>query len=95
MTDFIEGKNRKQATLFPERLDDYIAEDNAVRVIDVFIDGIDLSNLGFKIVPEIAGRPAYHPAIMLKLYVYSYLNRVQATRRLERERVVMLNLCGC
>jgi len=85
MTDFIEGENRNQATLFPERLDDYITEDNAVRVIDVFIDGIDLSNLGFKTVPEITGRPAYHPATMLKLYVYGYLNRVQSTRRLERE----------
>jgi transposase len=85
MTDFIEGENRFQATLFPERLDDYIAEDNAVRVIDVFIDGIDLSAMGFKTVPEILGRPAYHPAALLKLYVYGYLNRVQSTRRLERE----------
>lgn len=85
MTDFIEGENRNQATLFPERLDDYITEDNAVRVIDVFIDGMDLSNLGFKTVPAITGRPAYHPASMLKLYVYGYLNRVQSTRRLERE----------
>ena len=85
MTDFIEGENRNQATLFPERLDDYITEDNAVRVIDVFIDGIDLSNLGFKTVPAVTGRPAYHPSTMLKLYVYGYLNRVQSTRRLERE----------
>ena len=85
MTDFIEGKNRFQATLFPEQLDDYIAEDNSVRVIDVFIDGIDLSGMGFKTVPEILGRPAYHPATMLKLYVYGYLNRVLSTRRLERE----------
>ena len=85
MTDFIEGENRFQATLFPERLDDYIAEDNSVRVIDVFIDGIDLSGMGFKTIPEILGRPAYHPATMLKLYVYGYLNRVLSTRRLERE----------
>ncbi len=85
MTDFIEGENRNQATLFPERLDEYITEDNAVRVIDVFIDGINLSSLGFKTVSEITGRPAYHPATMLKLYVYGYLNRVQSTRRLERE----------
>ena len=85
MTDFIEGENRFQATLFPEQLDDYIAEDNSVRVIDVFIDGIDLSGMGFKTVPEILGRPAYHPATMLKLYVYGYLNRVLSTRRLERE----------
>ena len=85
MTDFIEGKNRFQATLFPEQLDDYIAEDNSVRVIDVFIDGIDLPGMRFKTVPEILGRPAYHPATMLKLYVYGYLNRVLSTRRLERE----------
>ena len=85
MTDFIEGDNRSQATLFPERLDDYITEDNAVRVIDVFIDGLDLSGMGFKTVPEMTGRPAYHPATMLKLYVYGYLNRVPSTRRLERE----------
>jgi len=86
MTDFIKGENRNQAILFPERLDDYITEDNAVRVIDVFIDGIDLSKLGFKTVPEITGRPAYNPTTMLKLYVYGYLNRVQSTRRrLERE----------
>ncbi len=85
MTDFIEGENRFQATLFPEQLDDYIAEDNSVRVIDVFIDGIDLSAMGFKTVPGHLGRPAYHPATLLKLYVYGYLNRVQSTRRLERE----------
>lgn len=85
MPDFIEGENRFQATLFPEQLDDYIAEDNSVRVIDVFIDGIDLSGMGFKIIPEVLGRPAYHPATMLKLYVYGYLNRVLSTRRLERE----------
>jgi len=85
MTDFIEGENRFQATLFPEQLDDYITEDNSVRVIDVFIDGIDLSGMGFKTVPENLGRPAYHPATLLKLYVYGYLNRVLSTRRLERE----------
>jgi len=85
MSGFIKGEARTQATLFPERLDDYIAEENAVRVIDVFIDGIDLSGLGFKTVPKVTGRPAYHPATMLKLYVYGYLNRVQSSRRLERE----------
>ena len=85
MSEFIEGEARTQATLFPERLDDYIAEDNSVRVIDVFIDGIDLSGMGFNIVPAATGRPAYHPATMLKLYVYGYLNRVQSTGRLERE----------
>ncbi len=85
MTDFIEGEARTQATLFPERLDDYITEENAVRVIDVFIDSLDLSDLGFKIIPAITGRPAYHPGTMLKLYVYGYLNRIQSSRRLERE----------
>ena len=83
MTDFIEGENRFQATLFPEQLDDYVAEDNPVRVIDVFIDCIDLSGMGFKTVPEETGRPGYHPATMLKLYIYGYLNRVQSSRRLE------------
>jgi transposase len=85
MSGFIEGEDRRQATLFPERLDDYIAEDSAVRVIDVFIDDLDLSGLGFKTEPSDTGRPAYHPATLLKLYVYGYLNRVQSSRRLERE----------
>jgi transposase len=71
--------------LFPERLDDYVAEDSAVRVIDVFIDELDLSGLGFKTQPNDTGRPAYHPATMLKLFVYGYLNRVHSSRRLERE----------
>ena len=73
MTDFIEGEARTQATLFPERLDDYITEENAVRVIDVFIDNLYLSDLGFKAIPAITGRPAYHPGTMLKLYVYVIL----------------------
>ena len=85
MSGFIEGESRTQATLFPESLDDYITEDNAVRVIDVFIDDLDISGLGFKTEPSQTGRPAYHPTTMLKLYVYGYLNRVQSSRRLERE----------
>ncbi len=85
MSEFIVGESRSQATMFPERLDDYIAEDNAIRVVDVFIDGINLSDMGFKTIPAVTGRPAYHPATMLKLYVYGYLNRVQSSRRLERE----------
>ena len=85
MKRFIEGEDRNQATLFPERLDDYIAEESSVRVIDVFIDDLDLSGLGFQIQPKVTGRPAYHPETMLKLYVYGYLNRVQSSRRLERE----------
>jgi transposase len=85
MSGFIEGEDRNQATLFPERLDDYVAEDNPVRVIDVFIDDLDVSGLGFKAEPAETGRPGYHPKTMLKLYVYGYLNRVQSSRRLEVE----------
>ena len=85
MSGFIEGESRSQATLFPERIDDYVAEENAVRVVDVFVDELDLSGLGFKTLPEATGRPAYHPAMMLKLYIYGYLNRIQSSRRLERE----------
>ena len=85
MSGFIEGEDRHQATLFPERLDDYIAEDSAVRVIDVFVDDLDTSGLGFKAEANDTGRPAYHPSTMLKIYVYGYLNRVQSSRRLERE----------
>jgi transposase len=85
MSGFIEGEDRSQATLFPERLDDYVAEDNPVRVIDVFIDDLDVSGLGFKSEAAATGRPGYHPKTMLKLYVYGYLNRVQSSRRLERE----------
>lgn len=85
MSGFIEGENRSQATLFPERLDDYVAEDNPVRVIDVFVDELDLSGLGFKVIAEVTGRPGYHPATLVKLFIYGYLNRVQSSRRLERE----------
>ncbi|MGK0173911.1 MAG: transposase [Ulvibacter sp.] len=85
MSDFIVGDSRTQVTFLPERLEDYVAEENAVRVVDVFIDGLNLSSMGFKVTPELKGRPAYHPATMLKLYVYGYLNRIQSTRRLERE----------
>jgi transposase len=85
MSGFIEGEDRYQATLFPERLDDYIAEDSPVRVIDVFIDELDISGLGFKTVAEVTGRPGYHPRTLLKLYIYGYLNRIQSSRRLERE----------
>jgi transposase len=85
MRGFIEGESREQATLLPDRLDDYVTEENPVRVIDVFVDGLDLCNLGFKTTPAVTGRPAYHPATMLKLYIYGYLNRVQSSRRLERE----------
>ncbi len=85
MSGFIEGEDRTQATLFPERIDDYITEDSPVRVVDVFIDDLDISGLGFRTEPNATGRPSYHPKMMLKLYVYGYLNRVQSSRRLERE----------
>ncbi len=85
MSGFIEGEDRHQATLFPERLDDYVAEESSVRVIDVFIDDLDITGLGFKTQASDTGRPAYHPTTMLKIYVYGYLNRVQSSRRLERE----------
>src|SRR5829696_5565063 len=86
MRRFVSGADRSQATLFPECLDDWIDEDNPVRVIDAFVDALDLGELGFEgVVPEATGRPAYHPALLLKLYIYGYLNRVQSSRRLERE----------
>jgi transposase len=85
MTGFIEGESRAQATLFSERLDDYITESNPVRVIDAFVDELDLGSLSFKTVPEDTGRPPYHPATLLKIYIYGYLNRIQSSRRLERE----------
>lgn len=86
MKRFVEGEDRRQATLLPESLEDYVAEDNPVRVIDVFIDALDLGALGFTgVVPEATGRPAYHPATLLKIYLYGYLNRIQSSRRLERE----------
>jgi transposase len=86
MKRFVEGEDRTQSTLFPERLDEYIADDNPVRVIDVFVDELDLGELGFeRVVLQVTGRPGYHPATLLKIYVYGYLNRIQSSRRLERE----------
>jgi transposase len=86
MKRFVEGSDRGQSTLFPECVADWIGEDNPVRVIEVFVDELDLADLGFGGVnPEVTGRPSYHPAVLLKLYIYGYLNRVQSSRRLERE----------
>lgn len=86
MKRFVEGEDRRQATLLPECLDDYVTQDNPVRVIEVFIDELDLGAMGFAgVVPEATGRPAYHPATLLKIYLYGYLNRIQSSRRLERE----------
>ncbi len=88
MKRFIEGVDRSQRTMFPDQLDDWIGEDNAVRVVDVFVDELDLGGLGFgRVQPRSTGRPSYHPSVLLKLYIYGYLNRVQSSRRLEREAV--------
>ena len=86
MKRFIAGEDRSQITLLPECLDDYITEDNPIRVIEVFVDEMDLGALGFAgIDPAATGRPAYHPSVLLKPYLYGYLNRIQSSRRLERE----------
>src|SRR6201997_4482598 len=83
---FVEGQDRAQLMLLPECLDDFVGEDNPVRVVDAFIEELDLAVLGFAgVVPEATGRPSYHPATLLKIYLYGYLNRVQSSRRLERE----------
>jgi transposase len=86
MKRFVEGEARQQVVLLPPCLDDYVTENNPVRVIEAFVDELDLATLGFDgVVPEATGRPAYHPSSLLKLYLYGYLNRVQSSRRLERE----------
>ena len=86
MKRFVEGEDRAAGVLLPEFLDDYVTEDNPVRVVDVFIDELDLGALGFSgVAPAVTGRPAYHPATLLKIYLYGYLNRIQSSRRLERE----------
>jgi len=83
MKRFIEGTDRGQSTLFPAYLEDWIDEDNPVRVIDVFVGELDLSELEFSgVEPEVTGRPSYHPSVLLKLYIYGYLNRVQSSRGL-------------
>jgi len=86
MKRFIEGENRYQSTLFPESLEDYIAEDNSIRIVDAFVDRLDLKGLGFESAePSETGRPGYQPGVMLKIYIYGYLNRIHSSRRLERE----------
>lgn len=84
MKRFIEGEDRRQATLLPDCLEDYISDDNPVRVIKAFIDELDLRALGFEgVAPAATGRPGYHPAALLKIYLYGYLNRIPSSRRLE------------
>jgi transposase len=86
MGRFVEGTDRSQLTLLPECLEDWVSEDNAVHVIDAFVDALDLHGMGFeRVVAKETGRPSYHPAVLLKLYIYGYLNRAQSSRRLERE----------
>jgi len=86
MKRFIEGECRTQTTLLPESLDDFVSDTNPVRVVDVFVDELDLFKLGFgRVEPAVTGRPAYHPSVLLKLYIYGYLNRIQSSRRLEKE----------
>src|ERR671924_2026709 len=86
MKRFVEGMDRGQSTLFPECLEDWVCEDNPIRVIDAFVEELDLAELKFcGVHPEATGRPSYHPSALLKLYIYGYLNRVQSSRRLERE----------
>ncbi len=86
MKRFIEGECRSQTTLMPESLDDYVSETNPVRVVDVFVDELDLFQLGFvRVDPAATGRPSYHPSVLLNLYIYGYLNRIQSSRRLEKE----------
>src|SRR5471030_1691483 len=86
MKRFIQGEHRGQSTLLPESLDDYVSDTNPVRVVDVFVDELDLVNLSFEgAIPADTGRPGYHPSVLLKIYIYGYLNRIQSSRRLERE----------
>ena len=94
MKRFIEGADRSQSTLLPECLEDWIEEDNPVRAIDAFVDALVLTDFGFSgVEPAATGRPAFHPSVLLKLYIYGYLNRVQSSRRLERE--AGRSCCGC
>src|SRR5246500_387281 len=86
MHRFIDGEDRMQQALLPHTLEDYVGEENPVRVVEIFIDELDLAALGFSgMTPAATGRPAYHPAGLLKIYLYGYLNRIQSSRRLERE----------
>ena len=85
MKHFVEGVDGEQSTLFRDRLEDWIGDENPVRVIDVLVDELDLGDLGFdQVSPRATGRPSYHPSVLPKLYIYGYVNRVQSSRRLER-----------
>jgi transposase len=83
MKRFVEEHDRTQTVLFPERLDDYIAAENPIRVVDAFVEGLDLKEVGFeRVIPKVTGRPGYHPSTLLKIYLYGYLNRIKPSRRL-------------
>lgn len=97
MKRFIEGDNREQGILFPDHLEDFVHEDNPVRAVDAFVDALDLFGFGFSDTAA-TGRPGYHPSVLLKIYVYGYLNRIHSSRRLELEagrNVEMMWLVGC
>ncbi len=95
MKRFIEGVDRNQVSLLPECVEDYVGTDNPVRVIEAFVDQLDLREMGFESVdPEVTGRPGYHPSIMLKIYIYGYLNRVQSWASLEIPDLNQGRLCG-
>jgi transposase len=97
MGRFVQSEERTQETFLPCRLEDYVTEENPVRVIDVFVEQLDLDGLGFAgMQPEATGRPAYHPSTMLQIYLYGYLNRVQSSRRLSvrRNNVELMWLTG-
>src|SRR3984885_3240289 len=98
MGRFVEGEDRRQGVLLPEFLDDYVSEENPVRVIEAFVEALDLGTLGFAgVVAEATGRPGYHPGLLLKIYVYGYINQIASSRRLEREsqrNVEMMWLTG-
>lgn len=85
MCRFVEGEDRRQPALLPSCLDDYVGEDNPARVVDIFVDELDFEGLGLAVTPAATGRPAYHAATLVKLYIYGYLNRVSSSPRLERE----------
>ena len=93
MKRFVEEHDRMQATLFPERLDDYISPENPIRVIDAFVEKLDLVAIGFdSAIPKVTGRPGYCPSTLLKLYIYGYLNCIQSSRRIEREYLRKIEL---
>ena len=95
MTRFVQGVDRGQSTLLPECLDDWVVDDNPVRVIDAFVDALELGELGFDVEPAATGRPSYFPSTLLKLYIYGYLNRVHSSRRLASHGILTASTDVC